>query len=452
MNINDLQAAIILITGLFLVALMVSDYLRQKVDLISIRNLLLFGFLVYQVISPSAVLLTQVSDTMVVMDLERAGWKYLLLMGLFLCMFLLAYNKGWGAPSLARKIPIYRRELTSRATLIAAVIFTCIAFFTRLIPPLPAIGFALFFIALGSATTSTGLITWWWLRRPANLGSASLAFIIVSTNTLIMLSSSFSRRPLIAIFLMFVWVVYYGRVRYFHSRVRVVTAIFFAALPLILLASLFTAARDHDNRDRNSFQIVQNMMLEGGIREGFVDLAGGQLVGEASLWCCENFPEHFPSERLLSLRYYFLANIPRNIWPDKPLVLSTRIAYLADVEGVDQSRAFGGGGVTLPPGIIGYVAADGGWYAALIYGLVIGLLARFLDEMVTLHAFRTGVAIPVAASLGNVVGFLRGDLAHFAMATTWTIIASFLLIFIATYLLGGRPYTTPRQYSYLAES
>jgi hypothetical protein len=436
MSITTFQACLLWGTGLLLIILIISDYLRRKSDLLNIRNIMLGGFIVYQILSPANTLFSQRAEKFRIYDMADAGWQYLILMYPFLFCMLIAYKYGWGVKKLAHRFPVYRGDMTEQTLLFAAVLGTVGAILIRLIPPVPGIIHASFFISTGLATASTGLITWWWMRRSLNVNRLVVVLMVTFANLVIVTSGSFSRRPIIAITLMFTWAVYYANVRYQHNRTKVLTMVLSALLPLVILGSLFTSARNQSIREDSGLDIVKMMFVEGNISEGLEDMLGGQLVGEGSLWCVENFPEHLQQDHLLSLRYYFLANIPRSLWPGKPYVLSTRVADLADIEGVRQDRSRGGTGVTLPPGVVGYIAAEGGIYAALIYGLVIGLIARFLDELIVCNAHRVLIIIPIAASLGNMLGLLRGDLAMFSISATWSMVASYLFIFTFTFFFG----------------
>ena len=438
MAITTIQATIIWMTGILLAALIARDYLRNKVDLVSIRNIMLAGFIVYQILSPASTLYARHTEKFLIVNLANAGWQFIALMYTFLISFIIAYQYGWGAKYLSKRFPMYSRELTDQSILLAALVGAGVSILLRQTPPIPGVIYSAYFISSGLATASTGLVAWWWMKKNHSLLRFAIASGLAFSNLLIVTSGSFSRRPIISVTLILVWVIYYSKVRYTHNRVKILLVLSISLLPLVILGSLLTSARHHDIAYSSGLEIIQQIFREGNISEGVEDMLGGQLVGEASLWCVENFPEQLEQDPLLSLRYYFVGNIPRALWEDKPYVLSTRIASLADIEGVRQDRDLGGQGVTLPPGVIGYTAAEGGIYAAILYGLIIGIAARFLDDLVVQHAYRIGVIIPIAASLGNVLGFLRGDLATFATAATWSIIASFCFIFLFTVFFGQR--------------
>lgn len=442
MSVTTLQAIMLWFIAAGVLGFIFMDYVRFKVHLLSIRNITLFGFVVYQLLSPSYTLLSNRPDTFRIDDLAGSGWKFIFMAVLFLLVFFVSYGRGWGVKKLAHRVPIYKRELSENSMVLIAVVCTLLTAVMRFTSPesIPALYNIMFFSSVAFTTLSTGLVTWWWMQRQFNFARSSVAFITIGANVLMMMTGAFSRRPVISITLMFVWAVYYSRSRFNPSRVKVVTTLMVAAIPLIVLASLLTSARHQGLRDQGATEVVKYVFSEGRIGEGMADLLGGQLVGEASLWCIEAFPDHYERDHLFSLRYYFLSNIPRKLWPEKPWGLSANLADLADLQGVNQNRAKGDRGVTLPPGVVGYAAAEGGIYALVIYALVFGLSIRFLDELVTIHPYRLAVVLPLAASLGNFLGVLRGDMSLFAVGATWAIIVSFILLAIATALLGRHTY------------
>jgi hypothetical protein len=84
------------------------------------------------------------------------------------------------------------------------------------------------------------------------------------------------------------------------------------------------------------------------------------------------------------------------------------------------------GVLTLGPGIIGHAAAEGGFYAAIIYALALGLLMRFFDELVQLYPLSPFVVMLVGCNLGQILGAPRGETAAFLALYILTILGAWL--------------------------
>ena len=417
---------------------MIAQFIREKAELISMRNVFLAGFIIYQLSSPAMSLFSNNTAQFRIASMRNAGLEYCFKTTLFLGLFFFFYHKGWPVKKLATKLPTPQKMLTEQGLIVVSIALAVLAVVIKALYVVPVLAYAALFVSMGCATVSVGVVVWWWSQRQGNIVRLSIALGVIALNLVSVMGGNFGRRPLLAIFGAAIWSFYYARVRYSKNRVRVIVVlVLFAVVPAIA-AAMFTSARSQDFKTTGSVEMIQQVFRDANILDGLADLLSGQNVGEASLWCMDVFPEHLQRDHLLSLRYVFVANIPRAWWPDKPYVLSTRIADMADIQGVRQDRAKGGGGVTIPPGIMGYAEAEGGLYAVVVYALWMALMIRFLDELVMTHVRRPTVVIPVAASLGNMLGLARGDLAIFVVAAIWAILASFFTLLLMVQLIGYR--------------
>src|SRR5690606_14334332 len=107
--------------------------------------------------------------------------------------------------------------------------------------------------------------------------------------------------------------------------------------------------------------------------------------------------------------------VPRELWNryedqlgPKPVPLSLLVAPQSRLPGVTYGK------ITLPPGVLGYARAEGGFYALLIYGVFFGQFTRFFDEIVRQNYTNPFLVLAVGCALGDLIGLARGDLAIFA--------------------------------------
>jgi hypothetical protein len=174
------------------------------------------------------------------------------------------------------------------------------------------------------------------------------------------------------------------------------------AAPAVIALALFTSVRGKGAADVGAVGQFQ-AMAQGSVKEGLLDLLSGQGTGPTAMWTIENYPERFQGGPFQTITYTFTHNIPRAIWEGKPEPLSKEIAANADVEGVDQGK------ITIPPGIVGYAAAEGGLIALLAYAAFFATILRYFDELVRRNPYTPLVVLPVACQLGQIIGLFRGD-------------------------------------------
>ena len=122
MNATTIQALILWLGAALMIGLILWDYLRYKVHLLSFRNLMLAGFVVYQMLSPSYTLFFLQPESFHIDDLTKTGWVFLLYVIVFLVVFLVTYRMGWGVKGVAQNFPVYRKELSDNSMVIIAVV------------------------------------------------------------------------------------------------------------------------------------------------------------------------------------------------------------------------------------------------------------------------------------------------------------------------------------------
>jgi hypothetical protein len=243
------------------------------------------------------------------------------------------------------------------------------------------------------------------------------------------MSGFYSRRPLISILGGFAWGAYYRWARHLSPSKLV-----FSTAPLILGVALvvgaFTAVRGQMGSGAEG-KVTFSQMRGANVSYGTADLLSGQATGSVALWIFEKYPREHEYNHLFSLRYMAYYFVPRMLWPDKPDTLANDIATLARLRGVRR------GLITLPPGVVGYAAAEGGFYALVVYGIFFGQFTRFFDDLIRRNPLNPFIILPVGCTTGQFLGLARGDIAIFANLAIIGFISTFLIIYL-TSIASGR--------------
>ncbi len=388
------------------------QYWRGTHDLLSLRNVILVGFTVFQLTGAALdIILGAPRGAFTLERLESTSVIYGGMATLMLALFLLSYHKGYIASGLGARMPTARALPSLTALWTIAVGTTAMAGFLRLglVPIPPQIGQIL---SVTFGAVACGIVGWIWAPRLFNPIVLVGAGVIVLAVFVIVTTGSFGRRPLIAICGALVWGMYYSHFRYMRPSWVLPRFAAIAAIPVIVVA-LFTSARTNTEKGRTGFEQITAIAQRGDLSDGLYQLAAGQGAGAISMWLIEQYPAfgqgRFESRPLFSVYYFMVLPIPRAIWTGKPQPLSQQLPHMAAVSRVNRDR------LTLSAGVIGHAAAEGGWFALIVYAILGGLLIRFFDEIVRHNAWSPFVVLAVGSTLGHLLGIPRGETAVMAM-------------------------------------
>ena len=92
--------------------------------------------------------------------------------------------------------------------------------------------------------------------------------------------------------------------------------------------------------------------------------------------------------------------------------------------------------MTVPPGVLGYAAAEGGFYAVVVYALFFGQFTRFFDELIRLNPTNPFVILPIGCVIGHLLGLARGDIAIFTNLSLVGMLSCFLIIYCTSLAFG----------------
>lgn len=413
---------LILLSGVICI-IMMRDHVRGRVELLSLRNFALLGFIVFQLTSAAIPLLNPYVSRFPLSDINATAIAYAFRCTVFLLFFFLFYRWGIGVRKPARLLPTSTAVPSEPFMLVVAVILMVMALSLRAFVQIPLVGVLADYVGVAFASIACGIAGWTWAKRFLNPAAAVYAMIIFMGSSASVIFGSFGRRGLLAVGCGMLWGMYYSRWRYSDPK-RVIAQMLVAAAAPALALALYTSARSSREHDRGVAQHVKAIITEGSVLDGLALLLDGQGTGATSMWLVENYPQNYAYRWFHTPKYFLVFAIPRSIWPDKPDALSQRLADDANIEGVDRSR------LKIGPGIIGHAAAEGGLIATIVYGMLGGLFLRFFDELVRKSPTSPFAVLPIGAALGQIIGLSRGETAPFAFNYVFGVIGSYVTLLI----------------------
>lgn len=402
-----------------LFVLMLRQHLNGTCELVSIRNVAILGFILFQLTSPAISLFSGSFHPYNIANPAWAGLEFAAMASVFLVVALWSYRRGWGATRLAQLVPTSWAVPRDATLLFLSAIVTVLAAALRFGVQVPLIGIVANQVGTALAAVASGLVAWVWGRRLLNPLLICLGALIVAANLGIVMFGGFGRRGLVAVGAALIWGMYYSHWRYLAAP-AILSRLAIVSIPPVLIVALFSSVRHSGEHERTVLEHVQEMTAHGRFGEGLLKLVVGQNVGSVSMWLIEAYPESFDYRHLMTLRYFLFYPVPRMWWPDKPAGLGQLIASQAQIPYVDKKA------LNIGPGIIGTAAAEGGWYALVMYAVLGGLFLRFFDQILVINHPSPFVVLPVGAALGEVLGLARGGVASFAFIMVMAVAGSLL--------------------------
>lgn len=409
-----------------LVAFVLIEHFRRKRDILSMRNMAIVGFIIFQVTSAGLRLWTETYYPYRVSDPGGTGLQLAVWATIFAGVFLFVYKRGWFADWLARKTPTTRARPSDAALILMSIVLAFGAAVLRTLDQyLHLLGILAEMWGNGLAAVSAGLIGWVWAKRLFNPVMIALALGIVAFDMAVMMSDAFGRRGIVAVGGGLIWGMFYSTWRTMgHGPMLARLALL--SLPPILFVALYTSVRSSEEHNRSAGQQVQAIKSAGNLKTGVYLLLDGQNTGATTLWAMEAYPERYAQRHLFTIKYYLVYIVPRSVWPSKPKPLSQLVASQADVPKVQQDK------ITLPAGILGNVAAEGGWYVLFIYAFVGAVFIRYFDRLIIGNVDSPIVVMSAASSLGQVIGLARGETSAFAIHFTLTFVFTYGFLIVCS--------------------
>ena len=425
----NLLTTLFALHAILILVLMLRDAFQGKTYLVSIRNVFLLGFIIFQVTSPIYPLRTGLNDQFDLINPTRSGAEVFFLGALFFGVFYLAYPRLPLVKKFVNLLPIAHFEPNVSLNLAIAVTLSLIAVVLHFGVNVPYVGVLAIYLAVSYSAIACGLVGWVWAPRLFNPVYALIAGGVVLVNGLNVITGSFGRRELVAVLGCFLWGMFYSWWRHYDPKKAVVYIALIGAIPVTLLA-LYTSARSSSDHDRSAMEHVQAIVQDGSVSTGFMLLLSGQNSAGVSMWCVENFPEVYPTRPLHTMRYAIMFPIPRAIWPNKPMPLSKELPYMAQMTKVHRDR------LSIGPGIIGHAAAEGGLYALIIYAIILAYICRILDDLQLRCIENPLIVLSMGSALGQVLGIARGESGVFIFVLLFSVVLAYTsLVFVSKFLV-----------------
>ncbi len=421
---EGLAELVLFVLSIAIAVYILVGYLRGSSELVSIRNVALGGFILFQSLS-AAIWLRRDGhvSTYNLLTPGETGLKFFGASVVFLVIALVVYQRGWLARPLARLVPKPNVVPTPTAMWFTGIVLTLSAAVLRFALLIPYVNILGEIMGTAVAGCAAGIAGWFIGRNLLNPVVLACAGALIVANLGIALTGEYGRRSLITIGFGVMFGMYYSRLRYLRPS-HTVTLLLIAAIPVLLFTAAYTSIRGQNRRaDFGTF--VRAIVSAGDVSKGLTDV-DGQGTGGVSLWLMEFFGPNGVQEpqQFRAFRYFVVYPVPRAMFPYKPEPLSLDIPRLANLEGVTQ------GSLTIGPGIIGHSFADGGWHVLIFYAAFGGFIIRFGDEMIRRSPHAPFVVLPCGSMLGEFMGLARGEtsamlfLAVFGTVTCYVYVAS----------------------------
>lgn len=421
-------AVYLVILSLAICVVMMRDHVTRRVELLSVRNFGLLGFIVFQLTSASIGLITPNPYRFPLTDAVATASDYAARCTLFLIVLLAVYRWGIGVRKAARMLPTTRAVPSDSFMLAVAVVLMFLTFALKFGVRVPLVGTLANYVGTAFAAIACGLAGWVWAKRFLNPVAAMYAMFILAGSSAAVVYGAFGRRGLLAVGCGLLWGMYYSRWRHSDPKRILFQMAVVAIVPAIMLA-LYTSARSSREHNRSVMQHIEAIARDGDLLYGVTLLLEGQSTGPTAMWIVENFPDNYTYRWFATPLYFFEYPVPRAIWPGKPMPISTQVARWGNIRGVDYDK------FTIGPGIIGHASAEGGWIAVVVYGAMFGLFFRFFDEVVRVSPGSPFVVLPIGGALGQIIALSRGETSVFAFTYVFGVLGSYVSLIVIGKLL-----------------
>ncbi len=399
------------------------DHKAAKVQLFSLRNVFITGFLYFQSFGIFSWLFDRDANGWWAYLVTERNLETTLIYCFMLNAFVISFFVCYELIRIRVRPYIPKHPLRAKDCFRVASILTSCCIGSWLV------GFfvlqdLLQFIATGIGVAATGFAAWGWSSRVKHPTYIAYLVIIAALSCFPQFTE-FGRRGMVSIAGVIAWVVFY-RVSFSANIPKLMIYSAIVVLPMLIVLAKFSEVR---GKRPKSVQEAVELMVPADTVRGFSRIATFQGAAPISIWCLHHHPRRFKYRHCHTIGAFFWIAVPRSIWAGKPQGLGINIPKMANLKRV--------GGLNVGAGLIGHASAEGGWYALFLYAFLLALLFKFLDSLVLAKATPL-YRVPLAAALGDIFATSRGEVNFFLDIMALSILVAFVLSMMVVRLFVGR--------------
>jgi hypothetical protein len=298
-------------------------------------------------------------------------------------------------------------------------------------PPIPGLGQIVMQIG-GKAIVFSLVLAFvaWFGQRTNPLLLITLIGVFLFTFVLAIMSGG-GRRTVLGLLIAIPICAYWLGLRYRNPWQTLALAGVFGVMTVAFIGAYseirhFDRRGDHKQRNlANSFEALRQIPSK--LLEADVDPLLGQNAAQTSLAAIHLYTDGMKTQPFHSILFVLASPMPRVFWENKPVGLGYSLPKDCHVRG---TRA------TWGPGIVGHGFHEGGLHMLVFYGIVCGMVLRYLDELLARQSDNPYLLGAFAAMTGHIVGWPRGDIGTFTIQIIACFLAGILLGFLGRLVFG----------------
>jgi hypothetical protein len=270
-----------------------------------------------------------------------------------------------------------------------------------------------------------------WFRQRSNpvllttLGAVALLALVLA------IRAGGGRRTILGVVMAIPICVYWLGLRYRGPLQTLVLTGAFGVLTLLFIGA-YSQVRHFDRRgtrqERNllhSFEALKEIPSK--MFDADVDPLLGQNAAQTSLAAIHLYTGHAKPAPFHAMIFVLVSPVPRLFWPSKPVGLGYSLPKDCQAKGTKA---------TWGPGIVGHGFHEGGLHMLVFYGIVWGMLLRYLDELLTRQSDNPYLLGAFSAMSGHIIGWPRGDIGTFTIQVIACFLAGILLGLLGRMVFG----------------
>jgi hypothetical protein len=418
------------IGGLFL--LVIVPYVRKRSDLLTSWNLFLLGSINF--VGAAGLKASYSSDEFRIFDYTSRDYLYFMLGVLtFYGTIILSYYRIKVPRKMAGRFLRKWPPMNVSVLFFMLPLSLLLAVLSVFPPPVPGLSQIATQVGNKAVVFSLVLAFVAWFRQRSNplllttLGVVTLLVLVLA------IQAGGGRRTILGVMMAIPICAYWLGLRYRSPLRTLVLAGAFGVLTLLVIGA-YSQVRHFDRRgsqqERNmvhSFEALTEIPSR--LLHPDVDPLLGQNAAQTSLASIHLYTGSGRAKPapFHALIFVLVSPVPRLFWPDKPVGLGYSLPKDCHVKGTNA---------TWGPGIVGHGFHEGGLHMLVFYGIVWGMVLRYLDELLARQSDNPYLLGSYSAMSGHIIGWPRGDIGTFTLQIIACFLAGILLGLLGRMIFG----------------